>query len=179
MEGRTQNLIDECKRREESCLYTSTTLFEWLKSMRWYRLFFVVIPIALGGIAAWPLLKQQSGYEWLTGICALLAGLAPAIYKALNLDVSLDVIAKHAHQYKILQDRFRQAWRVTALSAAEDFEKEFCGLMERMDVARSSSLTPPERFFKRARTKIQAGHYDFSIDFDDSKRLPDATNEGK
>ena len=164
MDERTQNLINECKRQEESCCYTSTTLFEWLKSMRRYRVFFVVFPIVLGGIAAWPLLKQQSGYEWLTGLCALLAGLVPAIQKALNLDVSLDVIAKHAHQYKILQDRFRQASTITALGKVEDFGKEFHELMERMDAARSSSLTPPERFFKKAREKIEAGHYDFQVD---------------
>lgn len=52
MDARTQNLIEECKRQEESCLYTSTTLFEWLKSMRRYRVLFVVAPIILGGIAA-------------------------------------------------------------------------------------------------------------------------------
>lgn len=164
MDGYIQNLIDECKRQEESCLYTSTTLFEWLKSMRRYRVLFVVLPIVLGGVATWPLFTQQPGYEWLTGICAFLAGLAPAIYKALNLDVSLDVIAKHAHQYKILQDRFRQAWRITALGAGESFGKEFCNLMERMDAARSSSLTAPERFFQRARAKIQASHYNFNVD---------------
>ena len=87
MDARTQNLIEECKRQEESCLYTSTTLFEWLKSMRRYRVLFVVAPIILGGIAAWPIFKQQPGCEWLTGLCALLAGITPAIYKALNLDV--------------------------------------------------------------------------------------------
>lgn len=170
MDERTQNLIDECKRQEESCLYTSAILFEWLKSMRRYRVFFVVGPILLGGVATWPLLQHQTGYEWLTGVCALLAGIAPAIYKALDLDVSLAVISKHAHQYKILQDHFRQAWRVAALGGAEGFEKEFHELMERMDVVRSSSLTAPERFFKKARAKIQAGHYDFGVDLDDRKQ---------
>jgi len=115
MDERTQNLIDECKRLEESCLYTSTTLFEWLKRLRLWKGVFVVAPIVLGAVAAWPILKQQTGYEWLTGVCALLAGIAPAVYKALDFDVSLDTVAKHAHQAKILQDRFRQAWRVTAL----------------------------------------------------------------
>ena len=160
MDARTQDLIEECKRQEESCLYTSATLFEWLKSMRRYRVLFVVAPIILGGIAAWPIFKQQPGYEWLTGLCALLAGITPAIYKALNLDVSLDVIAKHAHQYKILQDRFRQAWRVSALGTQDEFVKEFQALMAGMDAARSASLMPPECFFKEARKEIMAGHYD-------------------
>ena len=45
MDDRTLNLIDECKRQEESCLYTSTTLFEWLKCMRVLKVIFVVAPI--------------------------------------------------------------------------------------------------------------------------------------
>lgn len=63
MDSRVENLIDECKRQEESCLYTSATLFEWLKSMRRWRAFFVVGPIILGGIATWPLLYGQSDFE--------------------------------------------------------------------------------------------------------------------
>jgi hypothetical protein len=180
MDERTQNLIDECKRLEESCLYTSTTLFEWLKRLRLWKGVFVVAPIVLGAVAAWPILKQQTGYEWLTGMCALLAGIAPAVYKALDFDVSLDTVAKHAHQAKILQDRFRQAWRVTALGNFEDFKKEFDDLMTRVDAARSTSLTAPERFFKKAQEKIAAGHYTFSVDenktegkkLHDRERLP-------
>jgi len=180
MDERTQNLIDECKRLEESCLYTSTTLFEWLKRLRLWKGVFVVAPIVLGALAAWPILKQQPGHEWLTGVCALLAGIAPAVYKALDLDVSLDTVAKHAHQAKILQDRFRQAWRVTALGSFEDFKKEFDDLMTQVDAARSTSLTAPERFFKKAQEKIAAGHYTFSVDekkaegekLHDRERLP-------
>lgn len=164
MEPRTQNLIDECRRMEESCLYTSTTLFEWLKSLRRWKLFFVVTPILLGGLATWPLLAKQDSYKWVTGICALLAGIAPAIYKALDFDINLNSIAQHAQSAKALQDRFRQAWRVTALGPIEDFKKEFDDLMARKDVARTTSLVAPERFFLKARKKIEAGHYSFSID---------------
>jgi hypothetical protein len=164
MDERTRNLIEECKRLEESCLYTSTTLFEWLKRLRLWKGVFVVAPICLGAIATWPILKQQPGYEWLTGLCALLAGIAPAVYKALDFDVSLDAVARHAHQAKILQDRFRQAWRVTSLGPFDDFKKEFDDLMARVDAARGASLTAPERFFKKAQRKIQAGDYDFSVD---------------
>ncbi len=164
MKERTQRLIDECRRQEESCLYTSVTLFEWLKRMRWWKAAFVVVPIIFGTLATWPFLRQDLGLEWLTGMFALLAGLATAIYKALDFDVSLSQIAKHAHQFKILQDRFRQAQHITALGEFSDFEKEFSGLMTQMDAARSSSLTPPERFFKKARSKVQLGHYDFAVD---------------
>lgn len=164
MDDRTKNLIDECKRQHESCLYTSTALFEWLKYLRWWKRIFIVAPIILGALATWPLLSQSPDFAWFTGACALLAGLAPAVYEALDLDVSLDVIGKHAHLFKILQDRFRLAWTVTALGSADDFKKEVDSLMDRMDAARSSSLTAPERFFEKGRTKIQSGHYDFNVD---------------
>ncbi len=166
MDDRIKNLIDECKRQEESCLYTSTSLFEWQKSLRWRKNVFVIVPIILGGFATWPLLTHQDGLEWVTGICALLAGFAPAIYKALDFDVNLDVIGKHAQQFKILQDRFRQAWSVTALRAAEDFQKSFDDLMTRMDTVRSSSPAVPERSFKEAKNKIRAGHYEFNVDLE-------------
>lgn len=164
MDERTQNLIAECKRQEESCLYMSTTIFEWLKSLRRWRVVFVVVPIILGGLATWPLLSKQAGLEWFIGVCALLAGMTPAVYKALDLDVSLDTLAKSAHQFKILQDRFRQAWRVTALGGFDDFKAAFDALMERMDTARAGSLTTPERFFKKAQKKISSGTYDFGVD---------------
>lgn len=36
--------------------------------------------------------------------------------------------------------------------------------MDRMDVARSTSITAPEKYFKRAQKKIADGHYDFTVD---------------
>jgi hypothetical protein len=139
-------------------------LFEWLKSLRRWRVIFVVGPIILGGLATWPLLSKQPDFGWITGICALLAGLAPAVYKALDFDVSLKMLAQSAHQFKVLQDRFRQAWRVTAHGDFEKLKAEFNSLMERMDSARGSSLTPPDRFFEKARNKIKVGDYGFNVD---------------
>ena len=45
MDPRAQEIIDECKRQEESCLYTSTALFSWQKEVRKLRVAFIVIPI--------------------------------------------------------------------------------------------------------------------------------------
>ena len=110
------------------------------------------------------LMSRQSGLEIVGAICALLAGIIPSVYKALGFDISLDAIAKNGHEFKILQDRFRQAARVTSLGAPETFASEFSDLMAKMDSARKSSLTPPERFLVRARKKIHAGHYNFDFD---------------
>jgi hypothetical protein len=158
------NMVNECRRQEESCLYTSVTLYEWLKALRFWRIVFVVVPIILGAIATAPLIAHSHDCEWLTAISAFIAGVFPAIYKALDLDVSLKNVADNAHTFKVLQDRFRQARTVTALGTAEDFNIQFDELLNRMDLARSSSITPPERFFQRAKKKIDAGHYGFEVD---------------
>jgi hypothetical protein len=164
MDDRTQQLIVECKRQEEVCLYTSTTIYEWLKELRFSRIVFVIAPIILGSVATWELIADQVGWKWLAGTSALLAGLIPALYKALDLDVSLTTLADKAHQFYILQDRFRQAAAVTSLGSSEGFKCEFADLMTRMDAARTSSFSPPERFVKRAQAKISKGHYDFRVD---------------
>jgi hypothetical protein len=164
MDERIRNLVDECKRQENSCLYTSTTFFEWLKSLRRWRIAYIITPIILGAVATWPLLIKQTGYEWITGTCALLAGILPAVYKALDLDTSLEIVRKQAHEFKILQDRFRQAWRIHSLGNTDDLTNDFDNLMARMDAARALSITAPERFFKKAQKKIQAGDYEFPVD---------------
>lgn len=164
MSQQVQQMVDECKRQEESCLYTSVTLFEWLKALRCWRIIFVVVPIILGAIATAPLISSCHDCEWLTAICAFLAGVFPAVYKALDLDISLKTVADNAHTFKVLQDRFRQARTVTALGPVEDFNNQFNELLDRMDVVRSASLTPPEKFFIKAKKKIDAGHYNFAVD---------------
>jgi hypothetical protein len=171
MDERMQNLVEECRRQEESGFYTSTSLYEWLKSLRRWRVAFIVLPIVLGGTATWPLLAKQTDWQWLTGLCALLAGITPAVYKALDFDVNLATLAKHAAEFKSLQDRFRQAWRVTALGDFNDFKAEFDELMQRMDDARTASLTPPERFFKKAQNKQKTGDYDFAVDMAKSSTI--------
>ena len=49
-----------------------------------------------------------------TAIAALLAGLFPAIFKALDLDVSIKAMSDAAHRFENLRDRFRQASLISA-----------------------------------------------------------------
>jgi hypothetical protein len=163
------NLIKECKRQEESCLYTSTTLYIWLRKARLWRAVFVITPIIFGSIASWSILEKPDilWMVWLTASSGLFAGLIPAIREALNLDIHVDEISQHAAQFKNLQDRFRLASDTGSLKPIENFEAEIRDLIERLDEARKISITPPERCFKAARKKIKEGHYDFSIDKND------------
>lgn len=164
MEPNIQALCAECARQEESCLYTSAAIYEWLKFLRRLRVFFVVTPVVLGSVAGWRVLANDPAMAWLAAGCAFLAGLFPAIYNALDYDMDLRLLAGQAHTFKVLQDRFRQLRTASALGDPADFRTDFQHLMDRMDKARESSVTPPERYFKRAQKKIKAGDYDFSID---------------
>jgi hypothetical protein len=163
---RARRLVAECRRQEESCLFTSTMLYIWLRETRLYRRIFVIAPIVLGALAGWSVLDQPDAQwlKWMTAIFAFLAGLFPAIFEALKLDIQIDEIVRQAATFKALQDRFRQAATVTALGPFDEFQAEVTALMDRMDAARATSITPPERCFEAARKKIAAGHYDFAVD---------------
>jgi len=164
MDARLQEIIKECKRQEDSCLYTSTALYEWLKRVRFWRVIFIVVPIIAGSVASARILVRDPTYDWIIAISAMLAGLFPAIFKALELDISLKTIADSAHRFKVLQDRFRQAAKIKANDSIDALEEEFHALMDRMDDARASSPPVPDGYFKKAQKKIKSGAYDFDID---------------
>lgn len=169
MDTRTEALAAECKRQEDSGLYTSTTLYVWLRASRMYKRVFIVSPIVLGAIVASPLLED---YDVVRAILIMVASLFPAIFEALKLDVHLETIAKQAAIFKSLQDRFRVARTVTALGGYEQLRAEYEELMTRMDAAREISVTPPEWCFKAAQKKVASGDYDFEVD--DAPRNPGA-----
>ena len=95
--------------------------------------------------------------HWIIAILALAASLFPAVADALNFETSIDEIARTAAEYKVLQDRFRFAANLTAQEDVNEAQRVLTELMDRMDVVRSTSLTPPERYFKEAQTKINQG----------------------
>lgn len=177
---RTQELIVECRRQEESCLYSSTIFYIWLRRSRFWHRAFIIAPIVLGALATWSVLDQPDvlWVKWLTATFALLAGLLPAIYQALKLDVHIDEVAKQAAEFKNLQDRFRQAAHVTSLVTFENFKAEFDGLMQRLEAVRSGSLTPPERYLLAARMKIEAGDYSFDVDTTNNGQTSTLHREG-
>ena len=164
MDQRAQEIIAECKRQQESCNYTSTALYEWLKEVRIYRVSFITLPIIFGSIASAKILLKEPAFDWLTAIAALLAGLFPAIFKALDLDVSIKTMSDSAHRFTVLRDRFRQAALIGATKPIDELEEDFKQLLDRMDDARAASLAIPDRHFKKAQKKITAGNYDFEVD---------------
>ena len=83
-------LQSQCAQQCERCLYTSASLFIWLRFLRMARIAFVIVPIIFGAFARWDLLQGQDGeVKTVTATLALLAGLVPTIYAALKLDEHL------------------------------------------------------------------------------------------
>lgn len=161
MEVAVQALSQECKRQEESCLYTSTALFEWIKVLRLWRVAFIILPLICSAAATSALFKHCA---WVTGIAILCAGVIPAIFKSLDLDKDIAAMTRYANTFKSLQDRFRQARNISALGEIDEFRKEFASLRTKLDDARMASIPIPERYFKNAQRKIGRGHYEFQAD---------------
>lgn len=163
IEDRRQAIIAECRRQEESCLYTSTTLYIWLRRVRLQKQIFVAAPVVIGGAAGISVLQEWLPH-WSIALLAFAASLFPALADALKIETSVDEISRLAAEFKALQDRFRRAANITALGDVDGAEEGLAELMDRMDIARSSSITPPEWAFETARRKIDAGHYSFAAD---------------
>lgn len=160
---RRVEVAKEAMRQSESCLWTSTTLYIWLRQVRRQRQFFIAAPIVLGALAGFSVL-QDLAPAWLVATLALAASLFPALSDGLNIQTSVNETARLAADFKSLQDRFRQLANVKALGGADEAEAALAELMDRMDLARSASVTPPEKYFELARKKIEGGHYNFRVD---------------
>ena len=157
-------LVYECRRQEESCLYTSASLLEWQKYASLLKAMFLIIPIVLGGIGG----AQVFGDLWgnvgkgVAVSCALVAGFFPTIYVALNMDMRVVELSRSASEFTNLRDRFRQAANIGSQSPLDEFKAQFELLMDRMDAARSAAPPSPEWCFRKAQKKI--GHGDYTWD---------------
>lgn len=166
MENKAEQLIQECKRQSEGCLYTSTSLFIWLRTLRYLKVIFIVAPLVLGSLAGGKLLLSDNAesVKTFSAICAFFAGLLPSIYAALKYDDRLKECIVLAAEFKNLQDRFRQAALVASEKPFPEFETQFNGLMNRLELARKSSFTAPDWCFRRAQKKIKGGDYHYDVD---------------
>jgi hypothetical protein len=155
------SLKKQCSELRERCLYTSGSLYIWIRVLRQIRIGFIIVPIVLGGFAGWNLLKSEAGYPTIAATFALLAGILPAVYSALKLDDHLQLAAKLAGEYKNLEIWFGVLEAVSSLKPFAEFEAEFKEAMKRLEAANAHAYTAPEWCFKRAQKKIKAGDYSF------------------
>jgi hypothetical protein len=166
MASKQKELALECKRQYESCLYTSTALFIWLRCLRTLRIAFIILPLIFGSLGSWKLLTTSNfeSTKILISLCSFFAGLLPTVYAALKFDTSLECCKQLAGEFKNLQDRFRQAALISSGKSFADFEADFQPLVKRLEAARSHSYTAPEWCFKSAQKKIKSGDYTFEVD---------------
>ncbi len=166
MTDKRSELIDECARQYDNCLYTSTALFIWLRWLRIFRAVFVILPILLGAVGTWKVLTKSNNpkFEIAAAVCGLIAGVIPAVYSSLKFAEHLTLCSKLAADFKNLQDRFRQAALFNSDTDLPKFEEQFEKLMKKMESARSHSYTAPEWCFHCAQEKIKKGHYKFDVD---------------
>jgi hypothetical protein len=97
----------------------------------------------------------------------------------LKIETSVEETSRLAAEFKALQDRFRRLARITALGEMDKAEADLAELMDRMDVARSASVTPPKKYFAEARKQIENGHYDFAVDLPTRNLPSDNENSDK
>ncbi|MBS0984608.1 hypothetical protein JK220_15925 [Gluconobacter cerinus] len=138
-------------------------LFTWLRLVRLQHKAVILLPIILTGLVGFSYIKEWVP-AWGVALMAFVSTLIPSIAEALDIQTHVDELKRLAAEYKALQDRFRRLARITALGDVDEAEKELAELMDRLDAARSSSITPPQRYFESARRQIEGGHYDFAVD---------------
>lgn len=153
----------ECARQVQSCLYTSTSLYIWLRWVRFFRVVFVLAPLLLSGLAALGLTKFNFP-NYAVVILSFLASFFPALQYALKIETSIEQIAREASRYKALQDRFRQVATISVAQGEDVALREFSAAMDDLNSVRAGSITAPERYFKKAQKKIADGDYDFSVE---------------
>jgi hypothetical protein len=166
IQKQSKELALECRRLSESCLYTSTSFFIWLRVLRITKLILIVLPLVLGSLASFQLLKDGN-YATVAAIFAFLSGLLPTVYEALKIDKHIQECVLLAGQFKNLQDGFRKVALVSIHKPFSEFENEVNQLVERLEKARELSITPPEIIFRWAQYKVKKGDYTFDIDLSD------------
>jgi hypothetical protein len=153
----------EALRQSESCLYMSTQLYIWLRRVRRQHKAILLAPIVLTGLAGFSYVQTWLP-AWGVALMAFLSTLIPSLADALDIQTHVTELKTVAGEWKALQDRFRQLAKVTSLGPADQAQAELRELTDRLDVARSSSITPPEKYYELARKKIKNGDYDFTVD---------------
>ena len=163
---RVDEIVKECRRQEESCKYTAAGLYEWQKVARRWKNVFIVVPIVAGGLATSQIITNtdEQWTVYAAAILALFAGLFPAIFEALGMDMRVREIGTSASEFTNLRDRFRILGGIGADMDFDELNPSFEQLMDRMDAARTVAPPLPEKYFEVGRRKIESGDYGFQVD---------------
>lgn len=164
MAGKQTELVQECKRLSESCLYTSTSFFIWLTFLRTTKVLLTALGLVLGGVAGWSILTSSDEWKVAVAFFAFIAGLIPTLLSGLKIEEHIEQCKQLAGEFKNLQDRFRQVALIASKKSFQEFEKAFIETRDRLESARSQSITPPPGIFWLAQRKVKSKDYDFDVD---------------
>lgn len=153
-------LIAECEREEESCLYTSTSFYVWLRTLKAIRVSLWAAGAIGSIVSASNILSGELGRPVITAGFALAGIVMPGLVKAVNLDSTIKEYAAAAATFKNLQGEFRRTAKVSSNKPFSQFESEARKAFTAINEARKLSLTPPEWCFRRAQRKVKGGDYD-------------------
>jgi len=177
--SKTAELAHECKRLSEGCLYTSTSLFIWLRVLRTTKVVLTGLGLVLGGIAGWNVLSGSERWKIAIAFCALIAGLIPTLLSGLKIEEHIEQCKRLAGEFKNLQDRFRQAALVDSQKGFDALEQAFSKARDRLEAARIESVTPPEPIFWLAQRKVKSMDYKFDVDIALEAAAQDAASDRK
>ena len=89
VEARRREIVKEALRQSESCLWTSTMLFTWLRLVRVQHKAVLLAPIILTGLAGFSYVKEWLP-AWGVALMAFLSTLIPSIAEALDIQTHVD-----------------------------------------------------------------------------------------
>lgn len=164
-------IIAECERLQENCLYTSTQLYIWLRALRDHRRAFILFQVVFSVLAAG---FAVSGNAILAGAFGAVAGLSPMVWDALKMDGDISLVEHHASLFVELRDRFRQVRLIENARGTEELERAFEEAKADLAIARKSRVTAPERFYQMAKKKIHSGDYNNAVD-EEARQLANET----
>lgn len=164
-------IVNECERLQENCLYTSTQLYIWLRALRDHRRAFIFFQVLFSVLAAG---FAVAGNAILAGTFGAIAGLSPMVWDALKMDGDISLVEHHASLFVELRDRFRQIRLIEDAKGLEALERAFEDAKADLAAARKSRVTAPERFYQKAKKKIHSGDYNNAVD-DESRKLANET----
>lgn len=154
-------LIKECSEQARSTLYTSTSFFIWLRTLKRIRgILWTVAAICSIATTSFILLGLLAECKTALAGISLIGAMLAGIIKAVKLDETITAYEQSAARLKNVEGALRRSAEVWSHKNSLDFEAEARSALKELDDARLPSLTPPEWCFRCARRKIRSGHYD-------------------
>ena len=160
--NRIEAIVAEAQDHQENCKYTAAAMFEWQKCVRFWKNLWIVLPIVLGALASSQVLQGVEGRAaaFAIALAGLLAGLLPAIYDALGIEIHEGRTLQLANEYSNLRDRFRALARMAESMSDDEAGTAFEELISRLEAARQQSPSIPDKYFDRGSIKVKSGVYE-------------------